>query len=121
MPASTEPPSVAVAIAKEDTLQSMMQVGDTFVINMLEEGNYLPLMQQFQQAFDPGADMFEGVDTLNVDGGVALKGGCAFLTCKVTSRMDASDHTIVCAEVAGGEVLREVPVAANYRKTAAYY
>lgn len=121
MPASTEPPSVAVAIAKEDFLQSMMQVGDTFVLNMLEEGNYLPLMQHFQQAFEPGTDMLEGVDTVLVDGGMVLKGGCPYLACKVASRMDASDHTIVYAEMVGGEVLRDAPIAANYRKTAAYY
>jgi flavin reductase (DIM6/NTAB) family NADH-FMN oxidoreductase RutF len=121
MPASTEPPSVAVAVAKEDSLQSLMQVGDTFVVNMLEEGNYLPLVKHFQQAFQPGADKLEGVDTLPLEGGVALKGGCAYLTCKVSSRMDASDHVIVTSEVVDGQVLREAPIAANYRKTAAYY
>jgi flavorubredoxin/flavin reductase (DIM6/NTAB) family NADH-FMN oxidoreductase RutF len=121
MPASTEPPSVAMAIAKEDALQTVMQVGDTFVVNMLEEGNYLPLLKHFQQSFAPGADVLEGIETFPVEGGSALKGGCAFLTCKVSSRMDASDHVIICSEVMAGEVLREAPIAANYRKTAAYY
>jgi flavin reductase (DIM6/NTAB) family NADH-FMN oxidoreductase RutF len=121
MPASTEPPSVAVAVAKEDGLQSLMQVGDTFVVNMLEEGNYLPLMKHFQQTFQPGADKLEGIETLPLEGGVALKGGCAYLACRVSSRMDASDHVIVTSEVVDGQVLREAPIAANYRKTAAYY
>ncbi|CAK0863494.1 unnamed protein product [Prorocentrum cordatum] len=121
MPASTEPPSVAMAVAKEDALQTVMQVGETFVVNMLEEGNYLPLLKHFQQSFAPGADVLEGIEVLQVEGGSALKGGCAFLTCRVSSRMDASDHTIICSEVVAGEVLREAPIAANYRKTAAYY
>merc|ERR1712107_949256 len=43
MPASSEPPSVAVAIAKDHQLQSLTQIGDHFVVNMLEEGNYLDL------------------------------------------------------------------------------
>ena len=121
MPASTEPSSVAVAIAKEDPLQTMMQVGDTVVVSMLAEGNYLPLVKHFQLNCAPGADMFEGADTIPVQGGAALKVGCAFLLCRVSSCMDTGDHGIICSEVVVGEVLREAPIAADYRKTAAHY
>merc|ERR1711972_823887 len=58
MPASSEPPSVAVAIAKDHPMQSLTQVGDTFVVNMLEEGNYLDLMKHFQKDIMPGDDIF---------------------------------------------------------------
>merc|ERR1719376_654340 len=58
MPASSEPPSVAVAISKDHALQSLTQMGDTFVVNMLEEGNYLDLMKHFQQDLMPGQDIF---------------------------------------------------------------
>ena len=54
MPANAEPASIAAAEAKEESLQSMMRVGDTFVINVLEEGNYLPLLKRFQKSFAPG-------------------------------------------------------------------
>merc|ERR1711966_115564 len=121
MPASTEPPTVAVAIAKEASLNAIMQVGDTFVVNMLEEGNYLDVVKHFQQSFAPGADHLQDIDTLAVEGGLALKSSAAFLKCEVVSRMDASDHVIITAQVLAGETLREAPIAANYRKTAAYY
>merc|ERR1712039_348191 len=126
MPASTEPPSVAVAIAKDHSLESMMQVGDHFVVNMLEEGNYVDIMKHFQQDRRPGEDVFEGMSTLEVESaegieGIALTGACAYLTCRVYSRMDASDHTVICGEAVSGQVMREAPTAANYRKSAAYY
>jgi len=125
MPASTEPPSVAVAVAKDHSLQSLMQVGDSFVVNMLEEGNYLDLLKHFQRDLMPGDDVFEGVETFDVaapgSSGVAVAGACAHLLCRVASRMDASDHTVICGEAVEGQVVREAPTAANYRKSAAYY
>merc|ERR1711972_900069 len=125
MPASTEPPSVAVAIAKDHSLQSLMQVGDTFVVNMLEEGNYLDLMKHFQKDIMPGDDIFAGVETTEVQvgdvRGIAVTGCSAHLTCAVYSRMDAGDHILICGEALQGQVVREAPTAANYRKSAAYY
>jgi len=126
MPASTEPPSIAVAISKDHSLQSLMQVGDHFVVNILEEGNYLDVVKHFQQDRYPGEDLFEGISTADVqaaDGmeGIAVTSACAYLFCRVFSRMDASDHTVICGEAVAGQVMREAPTAANYRKTAAYY
>jgi len=125
MPASTDPPSVAVAIAKDHPLQSLVQIGDQFVVNMLEEGNYLDLMKHFQKDIMPGDDIFEGVETSLIEAGeaqgIAITGCCAYLTCTVYSRMDAGDHILVCGEALQGQVVREAPTAANYRKSAAYY
>merc|ERR1711972_43646 len=125
MPASTEPPSVAVAISKDSSLQSLMQVGDHFVVNILEEGNYLDTVKHFQQDRQPGEDVFEGVSTLEIEtegvAGIAVTSACAYLTCRVLSRMDASDHTVICGQAVSGQVMREAPTAANYRKSAAYY
>merc|ERR1711972_890857 len=125
MPASSEPPSVAVAIAKDHPLQSLTQVGDHFVVNMLEEGNYLDLMKHFQMDIMPGDDVFAGVETTEVQvgdvRGIAVTGCSAHLTCAVYSRMDAGDHILICGEALQGQVVREAPTAANYRKSAAYY
>ena len=86
VPASTDPPSVAVAIAKDHPLQSLLQIGDKLVVNMLEESNYLDVMKHFQKDIMPGDDSFEGVGTslVNIgDGeatGIAVTGCCAYLT-----------------------------------------
>ena len=73
MPASTDPPSVAVAIAKDHPLQSLLQIGDKLVVNMLEESNYLDVMKHFQKDIMPGDDSFEGVGTslVNIGDGEA--------------------------------------------------
>merc|ERR1712107_74248 len=41
--------------------------------------------------------------------GLALKGASAYLQCKVISRMDASGHTIVCAEAIDGQLFAMRP------------
>ena len=73
VPASTDPPSVAVAIAKDHPLQSPLQIGDKLVVNMLEESNYLDVMKHFQKDIMPGDDSFEGVGTslVNIGDGEA--------------------------------------------------
>jgi len=50
-----------------------------------------------------------------------VKGGCVYMICRVVSRMDASDHYIITAELIQGDLVKDVPIAANHRKTAAYY
>jgi len=127
MPAGTEPLSIAVAIAKDSSIASFLQVKDTFVLNGLEEGNYLDVLKHFQQDFAPGADVFAGIDTAEVvvpgqeERGIVVKGGCVYMICRVVSRMDASDHYIITAELIQGDLVKDVPIAANHRKTAAYY
>lgn len=43
--ASFEPLGLTVAVAKDRAIESLMQVGDAFVLNCLGEGEYGPLMK----------------------------------------------------------------------------
>jgi flavorubredoxin len=61
--ASFQPLGFTVAVAKDRAIESLMQVGDHFVLNILEEGKHLPLMKHFLKRFAPGADRFAGVRT----------------------------------------------------------
>jgi flavin reductase (DIM6/NTAB) family NADH-FMN oxidoreductase RutF len=56
--ASFQPLGVTIAVAKDRAIESLMQVGDQFVLNVLEEGNYQGLMKHFLKRFPPGADRF---------------------------------------------------------------
>jgi len=38
--ASFQPLGLTIAVAKDRAIESLMQVGDQFVLNVLEEGNY---------------------------------------------------------------------------------
>ena len=42
--ASFKPLGLTIAVAKDRAIESLMQVGDKFVLNILEEGNYQTLM-----------------------------------------------------------------------------
>ncbi len=121
--ASFDPPGFTVAVAKDRAIESLMQVGDRFVLNILEEGNYQPLMKHFLKRFSPGADRFAGVKTQTAsNGSPILTDALAYLECEVASRMECSDHWIVYSKVTNGRVAKaEGLTAVHHRKVGNYY
>lgn len=120
--ASFEPLGFTVAIAKDRAIESLMQVGDKFVLNCLPEQGFEPLMKHFLIRFPPGADRFEGVEWAPAScGAPILKEAAAYMECTVTSRMEAADHWIVYSEVREGKVFKDEKTATHHRKVASYY
>ncbi len=121
--ASFDPPGFTVAVAKDRAIESLLQVGDQFVLNILEEGNYQPLMKHFLKRFPPGADRFAGVAIQTAtNGSPILTDALAYLECTVMSRMDCSDHWIVYSKVTNGRVANaEGLTAVHHRKVGNYY
>lgn len=121
--ASFEPPGFTIAVAKDRAIESLMQVGDSFVLNILEEGNYQHLMRHFLKRFKPGADRFEGVNTQTANNGSPLlRDALAYLECKVVSRMECSDHWVVYSKVESGRVSdTESLTAVHHRKVGNHY
>jgi len=122
--ASFEPLGISIAVAKDRAIESFMQVGDSFVLNCLEEGKFAPIMKHFLKRFPAGADRFEGVNWVPASNGQTpiLTDAVAFMECKVVSRMEVPDHWIVYAEVFDGSVSKpESRTAAHHRKVASYY
>ncbi|MGB3296933.1 MAG: diflavin flavoprotein [Phormidesmis sp.] len=121
--ASFEPLGFTVAVAKDRAIESLMQVGDTFVLNILEEGNHLPLMKHFLKRFPPGADRFAGVRTRPAyNKSPILADSLAYLECEVASRMELSDHWLVYCTVDQGKVAKEeAQTAVHHRKVGNYY
>jgi len=121
--ASFKPYGITIAVAKDRAIESLMQVGDTFVLNCLEENNYSKLMKHFLKRFPPGADRFEGVDTTEAkNGSPVLQESIAFLECAVKSRMETADHWIVYSEVTDGNVAKpDGRTASHHRKIGNYY
>ncbi|MFM6270259.1 MAG: flavin reductase family protein, partial [Dolichospermum sp.] len=86
-------------------IESLMQVGDRFVLNILEEGKYQPLMKHFLKRFAPGADRFQGVKTQPAENGAPiLTDALAYVECEVVSRMDCGDHWAVYSTAYAGRV-----------------
>eukprot|EP00270_Netrium_digitus_P007188 TRINITY_DN2093_c0_g1_i1.p1 TRINITY_DN2093_c0_g1~~TRINITY_DN2093_c0_g1_i1.p1 ORF type:complete len:652 (+),score=178.64 TRINITY_DN2093_c0_g1_i1:50-2005(+) len=120
--ASFKPLGITIAVAKDRAIESLMQVGDSFVLNCLAEDNFGPIMKHFLKRFPPGADRFEGVQWVPAgNGSPVLTESLAYLECMVVRRMETNDHWITYAEVADGKVAREGRTASHHRKIGDYY
>ncbi|MEA5553549.1 diflavin flavoprotein [Anabaena cylindrica UHCC 0172] len=121
--ASFKPLGFSIAVAKDRAIESLMQVGDRFVLNVLEEGNYQPLMKHFLKRFAPGADRFEGIKTQPAENGAPILGDAlAYMECEVVSRMDCGDHWAVYSTVYAGRVSKpESLTAVHHRKVGNHY
>lgn len=121
--ASFEPLGVAIAVSKDRAIESLLHLGDTFVLNVLEEGQYQPLMKHFLKRFPPGADRFAGVATYAAaNGSPILAQALAYMECQVTSRLECSDHWIIYATVQAGRVAkRDGLTAVHHRKVGNHY
>ena len=121
--ASFDPPGFTVAVAKDRAIESLMQVGDQFILNILEEGNYQTLMKHFLKRFGPGEDRFAGVNTRTANNGSPiLADALAYLECEVASRMECADHWIVYNKVTDGRVSQpDGLTAVHHRKVGNYY
>ncbi len=122
--ASFKPPGLTVAVAKDRAIEAFMQVGDRFVVNVLQEDNYLPLFRHFLKRFPPGADRFEDIAKLEnvAEGGPVLADALAFLDCIVKQRMETSDHWIIYSLVVNGNIANaEAKTAAHHRRVGSTY
>lgn len=121
--ASFKPLGLTIAVAKDRAIESLMHVGDKFVLNVLEEGKYQTLMKHFLKRFSPGADRFEGIKTQPAtNGSPILTDALAYLECHVSSRMELSDHWLVYATVDSGRVSKaDALTAVHHRKVGNYY
>lgn len=123
MQASAEPLGVAIAVAKDRAIESLLQVDDGFVLNVLEEGQYRPLMKHFLKRFAPGDDRFADVETRDGrNGAPILAQALAFVECQVTRRLDCHDHWVIFGSVSHGRVAnREGLTAVHHRKVGNHY
>ena len=121
--ASFQPLGFTVAVAKDRAIESLMQVGDRFVLNVLEADNYASLMTHFLKRFPPGADRFAGVKTRAAENGSPiLADALAYMECEVASRMECSDHWLVYSQVQVGKVSNpDGRTAVHHRQVATFY
>lgn len=121
--ASLKPLGFTIAVAKDRAIESFMHVGDRFVLNVLEEGNYQSLMRHFLRRFPPGADRFAGIKTYPATHGSPILGDAlAYLECEVISRMECSDHWLVYSKVEAGRLSKiDGLTAVHHRKVGNHY
>ncbi|MBV6622913.1 MAG: diflavin flavoprotein [Rivularia sp. (in: Bacteria)] len=122
--ASVNPLGVAIAVAKDRAIESLLHVGDSFVLNVLEEGKYQGLMRHFLKRFPPGADRFAEVKTYpaQTNESPILAEALAYMECEITSRMDCGDHWVIYSTVHTGRVAQvNALTAVHHRKIGNHY
>ncbi|MEO0969427.1 MAG: diflavin flavoprotein, partial [Cyanobacteria bacterium J06639_18] len=121
--ASLQPLGFTVALAKDRSIDSFLQIGDKFVLNVLEEGNYKELKKHFLKRLLPGSDRFAGVKTQTAkNGSPILTDALAYMECEVKSALECSDHWILYCTAQQGRVSNpEGLTAVRHRKVGNYY
>ena len=120
--ASFEPLGFTIAVAKDRAIESLLQVGDSFVLNCLGAKAYGPIMKHFLQRFGPGQDRFDGVDWFqSKNGSPILEKAIAYMECTVKRRMETSDHWITYCIVDDGKVSDATARTAVHRRIVASY
>ncbi len=121
--ASLTPLGIAIAVAKDRAIESFLHIGDRFVLNVLEEGNYQHLIRHFLKRFPPGGDRFEGIKTVPAsNGSPIIAESLAYIECEVSSRLECSDHWIVYSTAQAGRVAKlDVLTAVHHRKVGNHY
>ena len=121
--ASFQPLGFTISVAKDRAIDNLLQIGDRFVINVLEEGNYQDLKKHFLKRLLPGADRFAGVKTQTAkNGSPILTDALAYMECEVVSNIECSDHWILYCIVEDGKVSKpDALTAVRHRKVGNYY
>ena len=121
--ASFSPPGLSVAVAKDRAVESLLQKGDTFALNILSSNNLKEPLKRFSKPFAPGENRFSGLDTEETPNGqIIITDSLAWLDATVKERMECGDHWVIYAEVNYGNVIRKDELTAvHHRKSGSNY
>jgi len=121
--ASFSPPGLSIAVAKDRSVESLLQIGDSFALNILSEKDFKEPLKRFTKPFAPGEDRFEGLKVeMTPNGQIIIPESLAWLDASVKERMECGDHWVIYAEVLHGNILRSDSLTAvHHRKTGGNY
>jgi len=121
--ASFSPPGLSISVAKDRAVESLLQIGDVFALNILSSNNLKKPMKRFAKPFAPGEDRFAGLETEETPNGqIIIPDSLAWLDASVKERMECGDHWVIYAEVNYGNVLNKDDLTAvHHRKSGSNY
>ncbi len=121
--ASFSPPGLSISVAKDRAVESLLQIGDVFALNILSSTNLKEPLKRFAKPFAPGEDRFAGLDTEETPNGqIIIPDSLAWLDASVKERMECGDHWVIYAEVNYGNVLNKDDLTAvHHRKSGSNY
>lgn len=113
--ATFSPPGLMIAISKDWQEEVSLELGSSFVLNILKEGRQI--RQHFSFKKEPGKNSFAEVNTdIAANGGIILTDALAYLECKVEQRLDAQDCWLIYAVIEKGNVLENQGITAIHRR-----
>lgn len=122
--ASFDPPGLTIAVKKDRAIESLLPIGNKFVLNVLAEGRDRAIMREMVKPFAPGEDRFSNLNTerSEISNAIILTDAASYLECEVSQRMETGDHWLLYATVQHGQVLDEsTPSAVHFRKVGSNY
>lgn len=99
-----EPPTIIVALKRGRHIETLVRGEGAFCLAVLDAESKA-LLGHFARGFEPGAPAFDGIAVATSAVGVPYPTAAhAHLVCKVRAIADDwTDHSVVCAEVVGGD------------------
>jgi flavin reductase (DIM6/NTAB) family NADH-FMN oxidoreductase RutF/rubredoxin len=106
---SSEPPTLAISVNKQNLSHEFIREGGYFVVSVLSKDAPLSLIGQFGFKSGREADKFAGINYSTGQSGVPYIQDytLAYLEARVTKEVDVATHTIFIGEVVNAEVLQE--------------
>ena len=101
------PLQLSITINKQNLTAEMIERTGCFAISVLSEKATFEMFRRFGMQSGRNCNKFDGIDTVRTpDGLLRLTSGLnAYMTCKVTNRIDLGTHWIFIAEMTDAEIL----------------
>jgi flavin reductase (DIM6/NTAB) family NADH-FMN oxidoreductase RutF len=119
--ATFSPPGLMIAVSKDRGEDTCLELGSSFILNVLKEGRNVRRYFSFQK--EQEKNPFAEVTTETAANGcLILSEALAYLECMVQQRLDAGDCWLIYAVVEGGNVLEnQGTTAIHHRKSGRQY
>ncbi|MBN2239663.1 MAG: flavin reductase [Dehalococcoidales bacterium] len=106
---TSEPPTVAVSINKQNLTNEIIRESGVFTVSVLREDTPLPFIGGFGFKSGRDTDKFDGINykTGSTGAPVVTDNAVAYLEARVKNEVDLGTHTIFIGEVVDGDVLTE--------------
>lgn len=96
---SLDPPLILVSIERKTRTYKLIEQADVFGVTILSVDQQ-DISDCFAGRHTEDEDRFANVETFSLASGVSfIKGGLAFLDCRVMTTLGAGDHTVFVGEV----------------------
>ena len=106
---TSEPPTVAVSINKNNLTHEFIQASQVFAVSILSQDTPLSYIGHFGFKSGRDVDKLDGIDYKmgETEAPIVIDNAVAYLEARVKQELDVGTHTIFIGELVGSEVLTE--------------